>query len=339
MRRSKTLRANKREVGEIVQNWENNKSFSQKLPRFQTSIDSTSLGAFKQCARYYYYSIICGYTKIGVQIHLDFGSAAHHVSENYQRARSQGIEHEAALEATIVKALSGTWDYKANAPAFDDPQKNRLSLIRFAVEYLDHYEKQGSPLKTLQLENGKPAVELTFLFDAGFRSMTNEIISLCGHIDRLVAFNDDIFIADLKTTMEAISSKYAERFTPDNQFTLYTIAGRVALGVPARGILLDAAQIGVNFVRFQRFPVYRPQPVLDEWLQALPYWVSLMESCAVVAEPMPNPEAAYPQNDKACGLYGGCQFREICGRSPLARKPIMDATFQIRRWDPAGEPR
>jgi len=227
MRRSETLRTNKREVGEVVQNWENNKSFSQKLPRFQTAIDSTSLGAFKQCARYYYYSIICGYTKIGVQINLDFGSAAHHVSENYQRARSQGIEHEAALEATIVKALSGTWNYEANTPAFDDPQKNRLSLIRFAVEYLDHYEKQGSPLKTLQLDNGKPAVELTFLFDAGFRSMTDETILLCGHIDRLVEFNSDIYIADLKTTYEQIGSKYAERFTPDNQFTLYTIAGRL----------------------------------------------------------------------------------------------------------------
>lgn len=320
-------------------NWENNKSFSQKLPRFQTAIDSTSLGAFKQCPRYYYYTIICGYTKVGVQINLDFGSAAHHVSEHYQRARSQGIEHEEALEATIVKALAGTWDYKANRPAFDDAQKNRVSLIRFAVEYLDHYEKQGSPLKTLQLDNGKPAVELTFLFDAGFRSLTNEQILLCGHIDRLVQLNEDIYIADLKTTYEQIGSKYAERFTPDNQFTLYTLAGRIALGVPARGVLLDAAQIGVNFVRFQRFPVYRPQPVLDEWLQALPWWVSLMEHCASEAASAASPETAYPQNDKACGLYGGCQFREICGRSPLARKPIMDATFQIRRWDPAGEPR
>jgi hypothetical protein len=323
-----------------VQNWENNKSFSQKLPRFQTAIDSTSLGALKQCPRYYYYSIICGYTKVGVQIHLDFGSAAHHISESYQRLRSNGADHEEALEITIKRALIETWDYKANAPAFDDPQKNRISLIRFAVEYLDHYEKQGSPLRTIQLENGKPAVELTFLFDSGFRSFANEPILLCGHIDRLVQLNDDIYIADLKTTYEQIGSKYAERFTPDNQFTLYTLAGRVALGVPARGILLDAVQIGVNFVRFQRFPVYRPQPVLDEWLNALPFWVSIMEECAIAANDRPNnPESAYPQNDKACGLYGGCQFREICGRSPMARKPIMDATFQIRRWDPAGEPR
>lgn len=322
-----------------IENWEQNRSFSTKQPRFQTAIDSTSLGAFKQCPRYYYYSIICGYSKVGVQIHLDFGSAAHKVGEIYQRLRSEGKEHEEALELTVVYALANTWDYAADRPAFDDTQKNRVSLVRFAVEYLDHYEKMNAPLKTVQLANGKPAVELTFLFDSGHKSSMGESILLCGHLDRLVQLNDDVYVADLKTTYEAIGQKYAERFTPDNQFTMYTLAGRVALGVPARGVLLDAVQIGVNFVRFQRFPVYRPQPVLDEWLNALPYWISQMEYCAYFANKGGNPEAAYPQNDKACGLYGGCQYREICGRSPMARKPIMNSTFKIRRWDPAGEPR
>lgn len=321
------------------QNWESNGSFSTKLPRFQTAIDSTSLGAFKTCPRYYYYSIVCGYTKVGVQIHLDFGSAAHKVGEIYQRLRFEGLEHEEALEKTIVKALAYTWDYAASRPAFEDPQKNRVSLTRFAVEYLDHYEKQGNPLPTIRLANGRPAVELTFAFDSGHRSSQNEIITLCGHLDRLVSLNEEVYIADLKTTYEAIGQKYAERFTPDNQFTLYTLAGRVVYGRSVRGVILDAVQIGVNFVRFQRFPIHRPQPVLDEWLQALPYWTRQMEQCAKDAEGAPAPEAAFPQNDKACGLYGGCQFREICGRSPMARKPLMDATFKIRRWDPVGEPR
>lgn len=328
-----------KEMEEPKHNWEGNKSFSTKLPRFQTSVDSTSLGAFKQCPRYYYYSIICGYTKVGVQIHLDFGSAAHKVGETYQVLRAEGLGHEEALEQTIIDALSNTWDYKANRPAFDDAQKNRTSLIRFAVEYLDHYEKMGNPLPTIRLANGRPAVELTFAFDSGHRSSQGENIILCGHLDRLVSLNDDVYIADLKTTYEAIGQKYAERFTPDNQFTLYTIAGRVVYGHTVRGVLLDAVQIGVNFVRFQRFPVYRPQPVLDEWLNELSYWIAQMELCAKAADGASAPEAAFPQNDKACGLYGGCQFREVCGRSPMARKPIMDSTFKIRRWDPYGEPR
>jgi hypothetical protein len=322
-----------------MENWESNRSFSEKLPRYQIYLDSTSLGAFKQCPRYYYYYIVCGYTKIGVQINLDFGSAAHKVGENYQRLKMSGVPHDTALEATVVKALAGTWDYKANAPAFDDPQKNRVSLVRFAVEYLDHYERDAS-ITTVQLANGKPAVELTFAFDSRIKSSQGEPIILVGHLDRLGQFNDTIYIVDLKTTYEALGSRYAERFTPDNQFTLYTLAGRVALGVPAAGVLLDAAQIGTNFVRFQRYLVYRPQPVLDEWLRGLPYWTSLMEACATAAATRaPTPEDAYPQNDKACSLYGGCQYRGVCGRSPLARKRVLDIDFQIRRWDPFGEPR
>jgi hypothetical protein len=322
-----------------LENWEYNRSFSQKVPRLQTAIDSTSLGAFKQCPRYYYYTIIMGYARVGVQVSLDFGSAAHRVPELYLKARADGATHDDALLLVVEDALTSTWDKATGGPKFDDPQKNRLSLVRFAVEYLDHYEKDGLGLKTLILANGKPATELTFAFASGFINGAGEPITLCGHLDRLVELNSSVYICDLKTTWETLGQKYAERFTPDNQFTLYTLAGRVALGVPAVGILLDAAQIGATFVRFQRFPIYRPQPVLDEWLHALPWWTGLMELCARAAETSPHPEQAYPQNDKACGLYGGCQFREICGRSPLARKPIMDSSFRIRRWDPFGEPR
>src|SRR4029077_6651113 len=55
-----------------IDNWEWNKSFSFKVPRLQTYLDWTSLGAFKQCPRYYYYNILCGYNLSGVQIDLEF---------------------------------------------------------------------------------------------------------------------------------------------------------------------------------------------------------------------------------------------------------------------------
>lgn len=321
-----------------IDNWEWNKSFSFKLPRLQIYLDSTSLGAFKTCPRYYYYSILCGYVLSGVQIDLEFGSAAHVLQEVYHRAKAEGSSHDEALDKVVDRGLTMTWDRKSEGPLFEDAQKNRLSLIRLAIEYFDHYEKEGTGPRTVTLANGKPAVELTFAFDSGVKTSTGENIVLCGHMDRLVQFNDDIYVSDLKTTRTALGPSYAARYTPDNQFTLYTIAGRVALSVPARGVLLDAAQVGVTFVRFARFPIPRPQPVLDEWLTSLPFWVSQMEGCAERAAEG-SPESAYPQNDKACNLYGGCQFREICGRSPSARAPILNANYQRRRWDPAGQPR
>ena len=152
-------------------------------------------------------------------------------------------------------------------------------------------------------------------------------------------FNDTIYIADLKTTYEAIGSKYAERFTPDNQFTLYTLAGRVALGSPCSR---SPPRRRPDRHQLRPLPALPrlPSPASPRRMASgLRWWTFLMEKCAGEAELSASPEEAYPQNDKACGLYGGCQFRETCGRCPMARKPIMDATFQIRRWDPVGQPR
>jgi len=323
---------------EPVDNWTFNQSFSFQRPRLQTALDSTSLGEFKTCPRKYYYSILCGYTLAGVQIDLEFGSAGHRLQEIYHRGRAEGLAHDEALDSVVNHALISTWDRRSQAPSWDDAQKNRLSLVRMAVEYFDHYEKEGTGPRTVMLADGRPAVELTFAFDSGYRASTGEPIVLCGHLDRLVQFNEDIYVSDLKTTRIALGTSYAARFTPDNQFTMYTIAGRVALSVPARGVLLDAVQIGATFVRFARFPIPRPQPVLDEWLTSLPYWLKQMDDCAARAENMP-PEEAYPQNDKACQLYGGCQFRDVCARSPSTRQPILKANYNKRRWDPVGQPR
>ena len=158
-------------------------------------------------------------------------------------------------------------------------------------------------------------------------------------MDRLVQIESDTYVADLKTTTSALGLRYAMEYSPNTQFTLYTIASRIALAQPAKGILLDAAQVGTTFVRFERYPIPRSQGVLDEWMSDLAQWVTDMEFCATNAAICDDPADAYIQNDAACNLYGGCPFRSVCSRSPSARQPVLDAEFTRRRWDPFGEPR
>ncbi len=321
-------------------NWEQNASFSRQIPRLQTALDSTSLGEFKQCPRKYYYSIIMGYQPIGTAIDLIFGSAAHQALEHFHKRRFAGEPYEDALLATLQEALTESWIAEASEPLFDDAAKSRLSLTRLIVEYCDRYEKEQTGPRTVALANGAPAVELTFAFDSGLASASHEPIVLCGHLDRLVEFNQEIYIADLKTTRSGLTAHYLRNFTPDNQFTLYTLAGRVALHVTARGVLLDAVQVGVTFVRFARIPIPRPTAIIEEWIRGFEsYWYPAIQSCAQNADLTSNPVEAYPQNDKACGLYGGCHFREVCGRVPSSRSTILEGQFNRRRWDPLGEPR
>lgn len=305
-----------------------NGAFSRDVPGLQTHIDSTSLGAFKKCPRYYYLSIVCGWRTAATSVHLEFGILMHRVRELYDHARSMGAAHEEALEHAAIESMKATWDSKLNRPiaTLNDSIKNRLTLIRAAVWYFDHYGS-NDPLETIQLANGKPAVELSFQFDSNLRfGATSEPIVLCGHFDRIAKMHDNFYIPDIKTTKFQLGPTWYASFSPDNQFSLYTFAGRVVYSVPISGVILDGISLGVNFARFGRHLVPRDKDTLQEWYLGLGYWVAQMELCVMQNE--------WPQNDKACSMYGGCEFRDICSRSPKSRPMHLQAGFVRRQWDP-----
>ena len=96
----------------------------------------------------------------------------------------------------------------------------------------------------------------------------------------------------------------AENYSPDGQFSLYCVAGRVCFGVETNGIILDGMEVGPNGSKFRREIVPRSEEVLAEWLQDQRVHLGrFMESFR---------EDSWPQNDAVCGLYGGCGFRRKC---------------------------
>src|SRR5882757_7769861 len=100
---------------------------------------------------------------------------------------------------------------------------------------------------------------------------------LCGHLDRVVTFNDDIYVMDRKTTTSTPGDYYFDQFEPNNQMTLYTLAGKVVLDSPIRGVIIDAAQVAIDFSRFTRGITYRTQDNLEEWLKDLRFWFAKAE--------------------------------------------------------------
>ncbi len=304
-----------------------NSSFSHQLPGLQLAVDSTSLGEFKICPYRYYLGIIQGYRPRLESVHLTFGLLLHGAIEQYHHDIARGTDHAQAMRNTVRWALVRTW-----LPALqrgwnsDDPNKNRLTLVRTVVDYLDKYGDQD-PVQTLILANGKPAVELSFSFNSGFvSSATGEPFVLCGHLDRIGTLNDVPYIIDVKSTKHTISPGTFAAYTPDNQFSMYTLAGRVAFGVPVKALVVDVAQIAVTFTRFERGLVPRDDGQIDEWLTDTGHWLASMDRCAE--------QQRWPQNDKSCGLYGGCHFRSVCARSPASRQTWLDAQFTRRVWDP-----
>lgn len=303
-----------------------NSSFSTTLPTLQTAWDSTSLSALKTCPRLYQYSIVLGYEPRQRSVHLTFGILYHEALETYDHSRSAGVSHDGATCTAVLRALKSTWNKDLSRPwSSGDSCKNRLTLVRTIVWYLDAFAED--PIQTIKLANGKPAVELSFRHSLPYEFReTWEPAILCGHIDRLGDIGGQTWVIDRKTTKHAIDDSFFKRFSPDNQMSAYSFAGRIVYNEPAHGVIIDAAQVLVNGSRFRRGFAHRSPGQLDEWLKDTLYWIGEAERYAVANY--------WPMNDKSCFNYGGCPFREVCAQSPEYRERYLEMGFSKRVWDP-----
>lgn len=132
------------------------------------------------------------------------------------------------------------------------------------------------------------------------------------------------------TTTSTPGDYYFHQFSPNNQMSLYSIASKVILDSPVKGVIINAAQLLVDSSKFVRGFTYRTPDQHSEWLEDLRFWLDQAERYA---------EADYwPQNDTACDKFGGCRFREICSKSPQVREQFLKSDFdklkEEDRWNP-----
>lgn len=305
--------------------------------KIQYAWDATSLGMLKRCPQLYEYIMIQGWQPKEDNVHLYFGIEYHQALQDYDILKSEGQSHEDALRSVVHELMIRIDNWES-----DHKLKNRRTLIRSVIWYLEHYKNDAA--KTILLSDGTPAVELSFKFeldygptvlfgedeDTGEDKVVDQPYLLCGHLDRVVEFNGQRFVMDRKTTSITPGQYYFDQFSPENQMSLYTLAGGIVLDTPIRGVIVDAVQIAEGYTFPQRGFTYRTPDQLDEWMTDLAYWLNLAEYYAE--------NNHWPKNDTACDKYGGCKFREICSKSPQVREKFLKSNFvQLpveARWNP-----
>ena len=293
----------------------------------QYALDSTSIGYFKRCPRLYYYTMIEGWQPKKESVHLTFGKLYHEALHNYDLVRQEGGDHNDAVYQVVL----GLEDYAKDYPDTSEGSKSERaksfdSLLRTVVWYLDKYPKETDPAKTVILSNGKPACELSFKFELDW-SVADQPYLLCGHLDRVVEFSGDPFVMDHKTTYSVPSAYYFDQYQPDNQMSLYSIAGQIVIGTPIKGVIIDVAQVKEDFSEFSRGITYRTADQNEEWLKDLRHWTNIMKGSAT--------SGSWPMNDTACDKYGGCKFRQICSKSPSVREKFLKSDFvRGEKWNP-----
>jgi hypothetical protein len=287
----------------------------------QVAWDATSLEAYQTCPRKYYYSMIRGISPKNKSVHLIFGGIYATALEHFYKYRAEGDDIPTATRRVVREALEASWDKEAGRPvSFEDTKKTRPNLIRTIVWYIDQFAVESEDgLQTYHLQDGKPAVELSFALDV-------EDVLLCGHLDRVVTMGDQLYVMDQKTTGGTVGTYYFDQFSPNTQMSLYSWAGQAILHSPVRGVIIDAAQIAVNFTRFERGITTRSSDQLTEWFESARWHIKSAQQSATLD--------LWPMNTASCGNYGGCPFRILCSRSPKVRENYIKSDFVEHNWDP-----
>lgn len=321
----------------------------------QFAWDSTSIKLAETCLYKYYLKMKCGWQPERKSAHLIFGGIYAKALEDYYKAIAEGVDREQAIRDVVHMALVETWEYPdcetcegkgmeswgepfdqttaavcpdcggtGNGPGgqpwqSDHHLKTRGNLVRSIIWYFEQFK--DDPCSTVMLSDGTPAVEHSF------KLPVDDGIVLCGHLDRLVTYADALYVQDQKTTGTTISSRFFESFKPDTQMSLYTFAGKSIFNLPVKGVMIDGAQIAVGFTRFERGFTFRADDELNEWYDNSMYHIEAARHAAV--------ENHFPMNPSSCGNYGGCEFRNICSKSPSVRQQFLKGSFvQGLVWNP-----
>jgi len=297
--------------------------FSEKLPRLQIAWDSTSFKLFQECPRKYQYTILDQWVAVRAKAQLDFGIAVHKAIEKYHRLRAKGVDYDDAMLQTVRFCLNtkGQW-------ATGDTLYNHFNLARGVIWYLDLF--RNDPAETLILSNGEPAVELSFRFALPLESPDGTPYFWCGHIDRVVKFQGDIIISDIKSTKSGLDQNFTKRFSPNNQLNGYILGSSTILpGGGTRTAMIDGIELKVNFNRFVRLFITRTPNQLHEWMDNTGEWLKMAEQYAE--------KGFWPMNLESCDKWGGCTFRDICSKDPSTRDQWLTGSpqdFTKREWNP-----
>lgn len=313
----------------------------------QFAWDSVSFGTALSCWRKYQLTIIEGWEKNSGEsaIALNFGILFHYGMQFYEEAKAAGMDHEEAMRFSLRKllahprtALLPTQIEVSELKETTDPDddgitlrnskiRTRYHLFRSVVWYLDHYHPD--PAKTYILSDGSAAVELSFRIPVPVPSVPEHEFILAGHLDRVAAYDKDLYVIDYKTT-KSLSSQFFANWALAHQLSGYTYAGKVALNVPVKGVIVDGIALQVGGVKFGRAETPRTRGQINEFFANLD-WV-VYQANYLSKRLADDPDFQYPMNTQSCYF---CELKDVCRQPPEFRRRYLKMHFtQVPAWNP-----
>lgn len=314
----------------------------------QYAWDSVCITTAQECPRRYQYKIIQGWQSKNpnTAIALIFGILVHSGIEQYHRVRALGRSWDEAVHAALAyvmsKAENGTTLY-SKLPTEDDYQddkaaaakddeddgidlrnsrvRTRYYLFRALVWYFEQY--RYDTMQVYVLQNAKPAVELSFRVPVGFSLTSGHDVLLSGHLDKVIRFNDQLYVSDIKTT-KSITASWRADFDLSHQMSGYILGGNLALNEPVHGAVIDGIALQVGGVKFARHFTHRTKSQLGEYLHGFQLLVERYEQYSL--------NNYWPMNTSFCWR---CEYKDVCKQPPEMRQGYLNHFFERKAaWNP-----
>lgn len=306
------------------------------------SFDATRLRPAQLCWRKALYGQVYGLERVRMfETHLNFGRVMHSAFERYDHVVMEGGKDaaEKATRAALHVALAESAEWPAPDQVGYDSKKTARTLIRAVCWYVEQFKDDA--LKTVRLANGRAAIEVAYAV-----KLSNGA-KLCSKPDALVEFEPKVvYVRERKSTGGALNSQYDAQWSPNLQITVQSIIGESVLmeqarsaGWKFRGVVLEAVQLGVNFIRVSRNFHTRTADQLASARAQLEYWTGeFMKRLSKIPaiDDHTALDKSWPQNEASCGADYGCSFRSICRVAAADRTRVIAQDFRQREkpWNP-----
>jgi hypothetical protein len=238
-----------------------------------------------------------------------------------------GVPTSEALQAAF-KGATEEWGDK-DWPT--DTVKSFPRIIEAIVAYTQEYPLADDILKPHMTALG-PSVEFTFAIPIPDTAhpITGEPLLYGGRFDMLANYRDEMLVVHDDKTCSALGAQWAKQWRLRSQFTGYMWAAQ-QYGYEVQATTVRGCALLKSSIKFGDAITYRPQWMIDEWLDGM--IETAREMCMKWEEDQDLPDRGFQkQFGDTCSHYGGCAFLDLCDKEHW--KKWVEGNYVEVRWNP-----
>lgn len=251
--------------------------------------------------------------------------------ERWKRGKD---EHDTVHQA-VCEVLEQSWGEFQTPPG----SKHSYLTLGHLESTLWYYIRDRDPFQVEPIsESGKILAERATFFEwPAFRNGALELLCIGGKPDIPARVSGEAVIVDWKCSTQYITNFWAKKFSVvGHQLRTYIAMLRHAYGIEVKAAYVDGVHIGAKAasgdeawknLESQRSKLFGPFYFDAQLLQETWEWYYAGQEQRRLYESLNY----WPQNERACQNFGGCQFQTLCSASPRVRRAREMSEFEVRR--------